>query len=731
MSPMIGSVRSLLLVDDEELNTDMLSRRLSRSGFHVEIARSGAEALALVATQHFDLVLLDQMMPQMSGREVLEQIRKVHTLESLPVIMVTAIAESERIADALEAGANDYITKPIDFRVTLARINAQLARRDAEAALRKSEERYALAAKASRDAIWDWDLVAGTVYYSDRWMEMLGLSPDHVSTGPETWFSRVFISDRETLQGCIDDAVSGAHGAFDCHYRAHHQDGRIRWMSTRAVVTRNAAGEALRLSGSQSDVTDEKTRDALTGLLNRVALKSQLEHLFLSAQSAGSETAPPYSLLFLDLDGFKAVNDSFGHLAGDQLLSAVAGRLRDAAVAFTKSPAHPGCNEITVARVSGDEFAILLQSTHPQEHAVALATAVEQGMTLPVALDGHSIHVNFSIGAACGNVHHATYEELLADADVAMYAAKTEGRGSVAIFSPDMRRAVLDRLTLENDLRGAVSSGAMYLVYQPKVRLATGAVYGVEALLRWNHPNRGHIPPSEFIPIAEQTGQIVEIGRWVLQTACTQLLEWHGRYPLAPPLELSVNLSPREFKQDELVETIAAVLGNTGFPPACLHLEITEGVLFENFTEARAKLIALQQLGVLLDLDDFGSGYSSLRYLRELPFDTLKIDRYFIASLDSDSTNSSAEMIEAILAMAGTLGLKVVAEGIETLPHSDLLKQLGCESGQGYYFSRPLAVPAMHDVLTRELERVQQESLREADTKLDLAMREVLSGATP
>lgn len=725
---MDGSARSLLLVDDEELNTDMLSRRLTRSGFRVEVARNGAEALALIGGKRFDLVLLDQMMPQMSGREVLARIRATHSQQALPVIMVTAVAESGRIAEALEAGANDYVTKPIDFRVTLARIHAQLARAAAEAALRKSEERYALVAKASRDAIWDWDLNSGTVYYSDRWTEMLGVPHSEVGRSPEAWFSRVFQSDRQPLQQCIEKAILGGHGTFDCHYRVHHGDGLRRWMSTRALVTRDEEGRAVRLSGSQSDITEEKTRDTLTGLVNRVALKSQLEHLFLAVKGSSVQPVPAYALLFLDLDGFKAVNDSFGHLAGDRLLYAVASRLRDAVAKISRDPRDILCAEMMVARVCGDEFAILLQSSSPETHAMELAKEVHRQMTAPVKLDGHSIHVNFSIGVATSSASHGTHEELLADADVAMYAAKTNGRGSVALFSPEMRQAVLERLTLENDLRSAIGSGAMYLMYQPKVRLATGAIYGVEALLRWNHPTRGHIAPSEFIPTAEQTGQIVEIGHWVLETACTQLLDWHARYPLAPPLELSVNLSPREFKQDGLVNAIAAVLRNTGFPASSLHLEITEGVLFEHFAEAREKLLALQQLGVLLDLDDFGSGYSSLRYLRELPFDTLKIDRYFVASLDDDTTNSSAEMIEAILAMAETLGLKVVAEGIETLPHSVVLKRLGCESGQGYYFSRPLAVPAMQEVLMHELQRIQQLGVKASPARDVQAIAAELSG---
>ncbi len=725
---MVSKSSSLLLVDDEELNTDMLSRRLSRSGFHVEVAGSGPAALARIAAHQFDLVLLDQMMPGMSGREVLKQIRQQHSPDALPVIMVTALAESERVAEALEAGANDYVTKPIDYRITLARINAQLGRRDAERALRVSEERYALASRASRDAIWDWDLQENTIFFSQRWMEMLGLTAEQVSDAPDSWFSRVFLADREALQRLLRTELASTRSTFDCEYRIQHADGSLRWMCTRAIISRDSQGRAKRLSGSQSDVTQDKTKDALTTLPNRVALKSRMEHLFLQARSAKGIVPFPYALLFLDLDGFKAINDSLGHLAGDQLLMITAKRLKAAGEAFVAAQAHAPA-QITIARLSGDEFAVLLETDHPMADAQVVAEHIQNVMRAPVLLEQRPVHVTFSIGIASGTSTHTAYDELLSDADIAMYAAKTNRRGTVACFTPDMRDAALNRLTLQNDLRSAIALQQMRLVYQPKVRLQSGTIYGVEALLRWQHPVRGMIAPAEFIALAEETGLIVEIGRWVLRTACTQILEWHSMYPLQPPLELSVNLSPKEFEQEQLVEQVAAILHETQFPASSLHLEITENILFEHFAEVRSKLLALRALGILIDLDDFGSGYSSLRYLRELPFDTLKIDRYFVSSLDNDKTHSSAQLIQTILAMASTLGLKVVAEGVETLPHSDQLKLLGCEFAQGYYFSRPLLPDKMHSVLRQACKESELASAGEAAGEGALANSGLLAPA--
>ncbi len=689
----------ILVVDDEELNVDMLSRRLVRSDYEVHTACSGAKALDLIATYDYDVVLLDHMMPNMSGREVLHHLRLMFTPEALPVIMVTAVAESDKIADALGAGANDYITKPIDFRVALARIQTQIARKQAEIALRHSEERYALAAKASRDGLWDWNLETDEIYYSPRWVEMSGLGAEGRTGTPNLWFRSLFSVDLTMLQTCLQKHLSGPHEWFSCEYRVQHPDGCLRWMTTRGVITRDSTGRAIRLSGSQSDVTEEKTLDHLTHLPNRVALNSALEAAFISEDRLEGSPKCSHALLFLDLDGFKAVNDSLGHLAGDELLRVVADRLK--ACIAVQPPQGAGAAPPFLARMSGDEFAVLMNSPLARSEAETLALHVQQRMRDPIVLGETPVHVAFSVGIAFASPAHRHYEELIHDADMAMYAAKAQGRGSLMLFTPELRRSSLERLELENDLRNALSRDEFFLVYQPKIRLRDGSMYGMEALIRWQHPTRGLINPGQFIPMAEETGCIIEIGCWVLRSACTQLMLWKQQYPFSPPLELSVNLSPREFKEPGLIEGIATTLRETGFPPASLHLEITEGVLFEDMQRARVSLLALKELGIGLDLDDFGSGYSSLRYLQELPFDTLKIDRYFLTSLDSDPSGAS-KMLETIVSMAGNLEMKVVAEGIEKTPHSHLLREMGCDFGQGFLFFRPVRASELELLLEAE-----------------------------
>ena len=692
---------SILLVDDEELNRDMLSRRLLRSGFSVALASGGREAVELAYAQPFDLVLLDQMMPDVSGAEVLRTLRLTFSAERLPIIMVTAVAESDKIALALEGGANDYITKPIDYKVALARIRTQLARKQAEEKLRQSEERYALAASAWRDGLWDWNLATGEMYFSPRWKQMLGLKEEQVLSDKEAWFSRILRPDLEGVMAAVQAQIDGKTAILECGYRMFDAKGSVRWMACRGAASRDREGRAIRLAGSQNDVTLEKTRDPLTGMSNRLLLIADLECAF-SGQCSTVRTMESYGVLFLDVDSFKHVNDSMGHAAGDQMLKSIAGRLQ---LVVAKYDADDGAKEncrLVAARMGGDEFAFLLRRGATAESMAALAKHVQSAMESPLELAGHIVHCTLSIGMALATATHAVPEDILHDADIAMYTAKRRGRGEVAAFTAEMRDASAQQLDIENDIRFAVERGELRIAYQPKVDLASGLTYGVEALVRWEHPRWGLLQPDAFIRLAEKTGAIVEIGRWVRSGACEQVKRWHDSFAIEPKLELSVNLSPREFKQESLVEELGRMLIATGFPAQCLHLEITEEVLVDDMTAARFSLLALKRLGISLDIDDFGSGYSSLKYLQEMPFDLLKIDRYFLRALDSEQPGGGEGLIESILTIARKLGLKVVAEGIETPEHSKKLQELGCTLGQGYFYSRPIDAETMEAYLTTE-----------------------------
>jgi diguanylate cyclase (GGDEF)-like protein/PAS domain S-box-containing protein len=686
-----------LLVDDDTTNQDLLSRRLKRAGYDTEVAGSGYEALDVLARREVELVLLDSMMPGLSGIELLRQLRRRFTPARLPIIMVTALGESERVVEALNLGANDYISKPVDFPVALARIKAQIERKRAEDALRESEERYALAARGTNDGLWDWDLETQRVYFSARWKAMLGYEESEIGDNPEEWLSRVHKEDRAPMRAELAahwDATAAKECAIE--HRVLHKDGSYRWMLSRGVVERNARGEAVRMAGSQTDITSGKAFDPLTGLPNRTLFH---HNLVACLERAAQEPGFPFAVLFLDLDRFKVINDSLGHMAGDELLIHVAQRLRSAVRnAPPAGTAYRGEDHDLIARLGGDEFAILLENVD-LDGAVRIADRIRDSIHAAFKLESKEVFTTVSIGIAPGNSAYRTPTEILRDADTAMYKAKSLGRSRFEVFDAEMRAQAVARLELESDLRRAVDNQEFVLYYQPKVSLKTDKIVGVEALIRWRHPERGIVPPDEFISLAEETGLIVPIGLWVLREACTAMHRWHAEFPAIPPLEVSVNVSVRQFREPDLQAQIAAILAETQLDPKTLQLEITESVLMDDLDSVAGLLGRLKTLGVGLKIDDFGTGYASLKCLSRLPFDVLKIDRSFV--LNMSEADGTGETIRTILLLAENLGMEVVAEGIEKKEQLVELQSLHCDYGQGYYFSPPVEREALGELIRK------------------------------
>jgi diguanylate cyclase (GGDEF)-like protein/PAS domain S-box-containing protein len=686
---MTTSNETLLLVDDNEVNRDLLSRRLQRHGFEVVTAVDGTHALELAAARDFALILLDIEMPRVSGLDVLRTLRQQRSASELPIIMVTARQDSVDVVEALNSGANDYVTKPVDMPVALARIQAQLARKQAEAALRESEERYALAVRGANDGLWDWNLRTDVVFYSDRWTQMLGLATDEVTAAADEWLRRVHPDDSERLRSDIAAHIEGFAPHLEREHRVLHADGTYRWMLARGVAVRDGGGRAHRMAGSLTDITEGKVSDPLTGLPNRVLFLDRLGQSMERSKRQGRVSA----VLFVDLDRFKLVNDSLGHEAGDRFLAAIASRL-ERSVRTVDTVARVN-SEVTVARIGGDEFTILLENVKHASDAIRVAERVQHCLRQPFEIDGRHLFTSASIGIATSETAYSNPQDLLRDADTAMYRAKALGKARCEVFDLRMREAAIARLALETDLRRAIERNEFELHYQPIISLATNTLAGFEALVRWRHPERGLVSPEHFIGVAEETGLIVPLGAWVLHRACTQMREWQLAHPGSGDLTMHVNLSAKQFVHPDLVREIAGVLEATSLSPSALNLEITESAVIENPDSVIDVLATLKALGVRISIDDFGTGHSSLSYLHRFPIDALKIDRSFVSAM----TVEQSKIIQAIVALAQALHLEVIAEGIETLDQLSRLSQLGSDGGQGYLFAAALTAPKAESVL--------------------------------
>jgi len=842
-SPELSS--RVLVVDDHEMIRRLLTRHLADAGYEVLSASSGMEALHLLHTSACALVILDMMMPHMSGIEVLHAIKSDRTLSDVSVLMLSAEADTEHVITCLNKGAEDYLTKPFNAVLLKARVHncveryrlrlqerryremleqqvaerSALAQRRAEAldrseealreqmailqsiltsmgdgvivvdssgrlvlqnpaseailgsfaaamlpgpgtdytairtadgqsalapenlplaaalngqriasmelclagsessyrwinvaagpicnqhglltgafavvrdvtalkqaelAIRESEIRYALAAQGANDGLWDWHFSSHQLYLSPRWKAMLGYADHEVGAAVEEWFGRVHPEDRDLLETRIAAHCRHLISHFQHEYRMLHRDGTYRWMLCRGLAVWNANDVAVRMAGSQSDITHRKQveqqllhdalHDGLTGLPNRVFL---IERLSTALERLRRDAMHRFAVLFLDLDRFKIINDSLGHVAGDQLLMGVADQLR--------TLIRTGD---TVARLGGDEFIMLLENITDETTVHQVAKRIQDQLSSPWQLNGQEVTTSVSVGIVLGHTGYASANDIIRDADTAMYRAKMSGKARSVVFSPDMHMHVLSQLQLEVDLRSAIERNELRVHYQPIITLASGEISGFEALVRWQHPHKGLLLPTGFLPVAEETGLIEALSWWVLERACAEMTDWHRRYPRTTPLWMSVNMSIKQLSQPDIITRLEHVLAQTGIAPACLKLEITEHTIMEHREDMDAVLARIHELGIQLCIDDFGTGYSSLSLLQQLPADLLKIDRSFIQQLDGHGQR--AEIVQTIVELARTLGMQVVAEGTETVHQLHELRRLDCAYGQGWLFA--------------------------------------------
>jgi diguanylate cyclase (GGDEF)-like protein/PAS domain S-box-containing protein len=575
-------------------------------------------------------------------------------------------------------------------------------RQRVENALRESEERYALAVRAANDGLWDWNLKKGSIYYSPRWKQMLGYTDSEISDNPNEWFNRVHPDDIAQLRTNISAHVKGLSAHFECEYRIQHSSGTYRWMLSRGMAVIGADKTALRLAGSQTDVTLRKQaetkllhdafHDSLTELPNRALFIDRLRHVIERSKRDNSNI---YAVLFLDLDRFKDVNDSLGHLTGDQLLVATAHLL--------KAILRP---MDTVARLGGDEFVILLEDIRDVSDVTRVAERIQKKLMQAALLPNHTIFMSASMGIVLSTTGYNHPEDILRDADTAMYRAKENGRSRYEIFDSAMRDQIMFRLEIESALRQAIEKEELDVYYQPVVDVRIGRIVWFEALVRWKHPVRGLLVPNEFVPLADETGQIIQLDRLVMRKAAAQLVKWQKQFPNDPPFGVSVNISGKHITQSDFVEYIVDALDETGLSPACLNLEITENAVMGNNEIILDLLDKLQSKGIQVQIDDFGVGYSSLNYLSHYAIKVLKIDRSFISKILKDP--NYLKIVQAIIKLTHGLGLTVVAEGVETKDQLTQLSKLECEYIQGKLISMPADDQKITALLQKERQRVTQ-----------------------
>ena len=693
------SCRQILIVEDNVAFGELLAGVLRDEGYHCQTATSGASGLVWLSNHAVSLVIVEHDLADMSGEAFVIAMGAQGI--TVPFLVITGQDDSALAVQMIKQGASDFIVKDTTL---LDRLPAVVARtfqdavvaerlRAAEEALRQSEARLARAQRVARIGSWEWNLRSNGVYLSDGLLQMLGFDPAAPPPVSMEWImGRINPADVPMVRTAISKTLEAGQ-PLNVAYRIMTGDGSEMVVSSQGELEPDEDGKPSLLIGATLDITarsraEEEIQqlanyDSLTGLPNRNLLHDRLQQAMVHADRGRCRVG----VLFLDLDRFKGINDSLGHRIGDQLLRSVAGRLR---VCVRESD--------TLARLGGDEFVVVLTGV---EHEDGISIAANKILTLiaePFVIEGQELYLTASIGVAVYPEDGDEATNLLKHADLAMYQAKELDRNNFQFFSKEMNVKVMERMVLESSLRRALERDEFELLYQPQIDVVARTIVGVEALIRWHHPDLGMVAPDKFIPLAEETGLILAIGEWVIRTAVRQAKAWQDAG--LPRIRVAVNLSGRQFRI-QLDQVVAAILLENGLEARWLELEMTESVLMRNAADNLELLNTLTTMGCSLSIDDFGTGYSSLAYLKNFPLGRLKIDRSFVRDITTNPDDMAIAKI--IIDMAHTLRMHVTAEGVEDRDQLNLLSAYGCTEMQGYYFSKPVEASKISELLLKEV----------------------------
>lgn len=685
--------RVALIIDDDPFLRQLVRISLEEIGMVVIEAADAAVGLVAISQHAPDIVLLDVVMPGLSGFEACRDARRLPNMQFCPIVMFTSLEDTESVMRAYECGATDFISKPINWALLQHRVRFILKAAELFGALRKSHLQMAHAQRISSIGSWEWNINRNVVSLSNEMCRLSGVVSVEFGKKYDDLLALVHPSDRLRVDTAIRAAVN--HGpTYDLDHLLLLPDATVVSVRATADVVFGSDGKAISMMGTLQDLSQGKLAqqridylanyDVLTDLPNRNQLQHRLNQILIEAASYQGRV----TVLWIDLDRFKFINASFGHAIGNILLKEVAIRLRGA---IQRSEA--------IARIRSDEFLLLLPGTVDAQDALHSVRAVMSLFAEPFLVDSLSLCVTASIGLCIYPDHGESAEVLIQNAGVALNEAKEHGPNCFKLYTHEMGLRIEEYTKMEGALQVALDQHQFEIFYQPKVHLRSGKYCGVEALIRWNHPERGLIGPDIFIPLAEKMGLIGRIGAWVLRTACVQAKRWHDMG--FDDLSVAVNLSGHQFSHQNVANLVASTLADTGLPPQYLELELTESTLMSDTDNILAALAEIKEIGVTLTLDDFGTGYSSLAYLKRFPIDVIKIDRSFVRNITTDINDAS--LTKTIILMAKSLNMKTVAEGVETDGQLGFLSSIKCDFVQGFHFSKPVNAAALAELLRKQI----------------------------